>query len=82
MNSYKEAHFATFPEELITPCILAGTDEDDLILDPFSGSGTTGVGALHNRRKYIGIDLNPEYVELASTRLDRVSAEMGKTRLW
>ena len=70
VNSYKEAHFATYPEELILPCVLAGSNEGDTVLDPFNGSGTTGICAVRNGRKYIGIDLNKEYVDLAYSRFD------------
>ena len=68
-RAYKEAHFATFPEDLITPCILAGSREDDLVLDPFNGSGTTGVVSLKHGRRYLGVELNPEYVEIAHRRI-------------
>jgi DNA modification methylase len=68
---YKGAHFATYPTELIVPCILAGTKEGDIVLDPFSGSGTTGEVALLNNRNYIGIELNPEYAELSKQRLTK-----------
>ena len=70
VNSYKEAHFATYPEELILPCILSGSNEGDTILDPFNGSGTTGICAIRNGRKYIGIDLNKEYIDLSYARFD------------
>lgn len=66
---YPEAHFATYPEELINPCILAGCPRGGIVLDPFFGSGTTGVVALKNGRDFIGIELNPEYIELAEKRL-------------
>ena len=69
VKGYKEAHFATFPEELITPCILAGSREGDIVLDPFNGSGTTGVVSLKHGRRYLGVELNPEYVELAHRRI-------------
>ena len=68
-RSYKGAHFATFPPELIEPCVLAGSAEGDTVLDPFSGAGTTGVVALAKRRKYIGIELNPRYAEMAARRI-------------
>jgi len=65
---YKEAHFATFPPELIKPCVMAGSKPGDTILDPLFGSGTTGMVALELGRKCIGIELNPAYVELANQR--------------
>ncbi len=61
---YPAAHFATYPPKLIEPCILAGCPEGGIVLDPFYGSGTTGMVAYNNRRDYIGIELNPEYVKL------------------
>jgi DNA modification methylase len=67
---YKEAHFATFPPKLIEPCILAGCPENGVVLDPFCGSGTTGVVALRHKRDFIGIELNPAYAELARKRID------------
>ncbi len=68
---WKEAHFATFPEALIEPCILAGSPIGGTVLDPFSGSGTTGVVALRHQRNYIGIELNPDYVAMSERRLAR-----------
>lgn len=70
---FPEAHFATFPTALVEPCILAGTRVGDVVLDPFNGSGTTGVVALGLQRDYIGIDLNGEYVEMARRRLSTVA---------
>jgi DNA modification methylase len=72
---YSGAHFATFPPDLITPCILAGAPVDGVVLDPFSGSGTTGAVALDHSRKYIGIELNPEYQALAVERIDAASSQ-------
>jgi DNA modification methylase len=66
---YKDAHFAVFPEELIKPCILAGSQEGDLILDPFMGSGTTAVTAKSLNRDYIGCELNNDYTKLIMKRL-------------
>lgn len=65
----KEAHFATYPEELVAPCILAGCPQGGIVLDPFMGSGTTGIVANKLCRHYIGIELNPEYVEMAERRI-------------
>ncbi|MCC6454463.1 MAG: site-specific DNA-methyltransferase [Caldilineaceae bacterium] len=68
---YAEAHFATYPPDLIEPCILAGSKPGDIVLDPFNGSGTTGAVALKHGRHYIGCELNPDYIELAQRRIQR-----------
>lgn len=73
---YKGAHFAVFPRELVRPCILAGSKAGDTILDPFFGSGTVGVVSLETGRKCLGIELKPDYIELAQTRLDNVQAQI------
>ena len=66
---YPEAHFATFPPELPRRCILAGSRLRDSILDPFAGSGTTGMVALQLGRSFVGIELNPAYAKLAERRI-------------
>jgi site-specific DNA-methyltransferase (cytosine-N4-specific) len=66
---YKEAHFAVFPPALIEPCLSLGSEPGDLVLDPFLGSGTTAEVALKMDRRSLGIELNPEYVEIARKRL-------------
>lgn len=66
---FKEAHFATFPPELIVDCIKAGCPENGIVLDPFMGSGTTGLVARKLNRNYIGIELNPEYIKIAERRI-------------
>jgi len=66
---YSGAHFATYPPKLIEPCVLAGTKPGDTVLDPFSGSGTTGYVANRLRRNYVGTDLNPDYLPLAEKRI-------------
>jgi DNA modification methylase len=63
------AHFAVMPEALVEPCILAGSSPDDLVLDPFAGSGTVGVVALRHGRDFIGVELNPEYAAIAEARI-------------
>lgn len=67
---FKGAHFATFPPNLIKPCILAGTKPGDTVLDPFGGSGTTGQVAIELGRKAILIELNPDYGEMIKRRTD------------
>lgn len=67
---FKGAHFATYPPDLIAPCILAGCPEGGTVLDPFFGSGTTGLVALQHGRKVIGCELNPDYALLAYERLE------------
>jgi DNA modification methylase len=69
VKGYKEAHFATYPTELIEPCILAGSKENDTVLDPFSGSGTTGEVALKHGRNYIGLELNADYAAISEKRI-------------
>jgi len=66
---YQEAHFATYPPELIKPCILAGCPEGGTVLDPFGGSGTTAQVANNLNRNAILCELNPEYVDIAKGRL-------------
>lgn len=65
-----EAHFAVFPKSLIEPCILAGCPEGGVVLDPFFGSGTTGVVAVSLGRDYAGVELNPKYVDIAQRRIN------------
>ena len=70
-KSYKGAHFATFPPKLIEPCILAGCPAGGTVLDPFMGSGTTAAVSLQHGRQFVGVELNPEYLELARRRVDQ-----------
>jgi DNA modification methylase len=65
---FKEAHFATFPEALIEPCILAGSPLDGIVLEPFAGSNTTGILAIKLQRNYLAAELNPDYIKLSETR--------------
>lgn len=73
-GGFKGAHFAVFPEKLVEPCILAGCPAGGTVLDPFAGSGTTGVVAKKLGRKFVGAELNPEYREMA---VARIQAEDG-----
>jgi DNA modification methylase len=68
---FPEAHFATFPPKLIEPCVIGGCPEGGTILDPFFGAGTTGFVARKHRRKFVGIELNPEYVAMAEKRMSQ-----------
>tara|TARA_R100000808_G_C2154957_1_gene166482 strand:+ start:7006 stop:7944 length:939 start_codon:yes stop_codon:yes gene_type:complete len=72
LKPYRGAHFATFPPDLIEPCVLAGSPVGGTVLDPFFGAGTTGLVSMRHGREYLGIELNPEYAELAKQRLSAV----------
>jgi DNA modification methylase len=74
---YADAHFAVFPEELPRRCILAGCPEGGTVLDPFMGSGTTGLVARRLGRRSIGVELNPDYCEMAARRLGQQSLLAG-----
>jgi site-specific DNA-methyltransferase (adenine-specific) len=69
VNSYSRVHFAVMPPKLVEPCILAGCPVGGVVLDPFAGSGTTGAVATSLGRNFVGIELNPAYVELAEERI-------------
>jgi site-specific DNA-methyltransferase (cytosine-N4-specific) len=77
-QGFSGAHFATFPTKLVEPCIKASTRPGDFILDPFFGSGTVGVVANELNRKYIGIELNPDYVQIATNRLRKFEMDVVK----
>ena len=82
---YKGAHFATFPPDLIEPCILAGSEPGDIILDPFMGSGTTAMVAKQHGRYYMGCELHEDYGELIKSRQEEakgVSQANGLTDLF
>lgn len=66
---FKGAHFAVFPPALVEPCVLAGSAPGDVVLDPFTGSGTTGMVALQHGRNFIGTELNPDYAVMAWNRI-------------
>lgn len=74
---YKGAHFATFPSDLIEPCILAGSKPNDIVLDPFMGSGTTAQVARQYGRQYLGCELNPDYEQLQRERLKQPQLEFA-----
>jgi DNA modification methylase len=78
IKPYKEAHFATFPKDLIKPCILAGSPENGTVIDPFWGSGTTGEVCLSLGRKCIGTELNPKYCKLSFKRFAQPVLPFGE----
>jgi DNA modification methylase len=73
---FSGAHFATFPPKLIEPCILAGARMGDVVLDPFHGAGTTGMVALQHGRRYIGIEINADYIQMSVPRLEAAAQQM------
>lgn len=75
---FLEAHFAVYPPDLIEPCILAGSNEGDTVIDPFAGAGTTGVVSVRYNRDFIGIDLNREYIDIARDRVASEEERLGE----
>ena len=73
---YSEAHFATFPEKLVEPCVLAGSRAGDIVLDPFAGSGTVGKVCTRFGRQFVGVELNPAYIEMAGRRGQNVQTSL------
>lgn len=69
-QAYKDAHFATFPPALVEPCLSLGSNPGDLVLDPFLGAGTTGLVTLAMDRRFVGIELNPDYAAITERRLN------------
>ncbi|BAZ87195.1 site-specific DNA-methyltransferase [Aphanizomenon sp. PH219] len=69
LSKFRDAHFAVFPEQLIEPCILAGSSEGGIVLDPFFGAGTVGLVSMKKARKFIGIELNEDYCKIATKRI-------------
>lgn len=74
-QQFPDAHFATFPEKLIEPCILAGAPPQGVVLDPFMGAGTTALVAARLNRRFVGIELNPAYIEIARRRIEHEVAQ-------
>ncbi|WP_368501922.1 site-specific DNA-methyltransferase [Corynebacterium sp.] len=72
LGKFRGAHFAVFPEKLAELCILAGSRPGDIVCDPFTGSGTAGLVALRNKRRFVGMELVPEYSKMANERLNAV----------
>lgn len=77
-NPFPEAHFATFPPDLIAPCVLAGSPQNGIVLDPFMGAGTTALVAAKYSRQFLGIELNPEYIRIAE---NRIASELAQGKM-
>ncbi len=75
LSKFRDTHFAVFPEELVKNCILAGTSEGDIVLDPFMGSGTTAVVACQLGRHFVGLELVPRYAEMTLKRVKRLAIQ-------
>ena len=73
---FKEAHFAVFPPTLVEPMIQAGCPENGIVLDPFMGSGTVAEVALKLNRRFVGIELNPEYIKIAKKRIREIQPQL------
>jgi site-specific DNA-methyltransferase (adenine-specific) len=69
LGKFRDSHFAVFPEELVKNCVLAGTAEGDIVLDPFMGSGTTAFIARELGRHFVGLELVPKYAEMTMKRI-------------
>ena len=81
LSKFREAHFAVYPEKLVETCVLASTREQDFVLDPFAGSGTTGVVASKLSRKFVGVELVSEYQQMAQKRIDDARSQLGLFQL-
>src|SRR6266704_102107 len=81
LGKFRDTHFAVFPDQLVTNCVLAATHEGDSVLDPFIGSGTTAVVARRLGRHFVGFELLPEYVSMAQRRVSEVDLPLFSTEL-
>jgi len=70
IQPYKGAHFATYPIRLIEACVLAGCPQGGVVLDPFAGAGTTAIAVIKHGRKFLGIELNQEYIDMTTRRVN------------
>ncbi|MGL5132724.1 MAG: DNA-methyltransferase, partial [Planktothrix sp.] len=77
VSKFRDVHFAVYPEKLVEICLLASTKEQDFVLDPFTGSGTTGVVACKLFRRFIGIELVEKYQIMAQNRIDELNLQLN-----
>ena len=75
LSKFRDAHFAVFPETLVRNCLLAGCPENGIVLDPFCGSGTTGVVAAQLGREFVGIDCVTKYCQMSQARIESAYAD-------
>ena len=75
LGKFKDAHFAVYPEKLVENCLFAATQENDYVLDPFTGSGTTGIVACKYNRRFVGIELTDKYQKMAQSRIDEIAIQ-------
>lgn len=75
LGKFRDVHFAVYPEKLVETCLLASTKENDFVLDPFCGAGTTGVVSIKHRRNFVGIELVEKYMKMAQKRIDDLLAK-------
>lgn len=80
-QTFRGAHFATFPEAIVETCVAAGCPDGGTVLDPFAGSGTTGVVAVRRGRSFVGIELNPTYAAMARKRITSEAPLFAQARL-
>lgn len=80
LSKFRGEHFAVFPEKLVEPCLLSGCPENGLVLDPFFGSGTTGLVALLNNRNYLGIEVNKTYITIANERINSYASLLNSNK--
>lgn len=76
LSKFKDAHFAVYPEKLVEICLLASTKSNDFVLDPFTGSGTTGIVSCRYNRKFVGIELVDKYCKMAQKRIDEYNKSL------
>ena len=76
--SRNEGHVCSFPEKLVETCILPTTEEGDTIIDPFLGSGTTAIVAMKHNRRFIGIEKDKEYFELACSKISELENDLER----
>ncbi len=75
LGKFKDAHFAVYPEKLVENCLFASTKENDYVLDPFTGSGTTGVVACRYNRRFVGIEILEKYQIMAQKRIEAITIQ-------